>query len=254
MHILLTNDDGIYADGIRHMADFLSQFYRVTVVAPSTEQSAKSHSITTDIPLQVKALTDESANPRLIAITGTPTDCMKWALSYKLVGDDKPNLIISGVNNGYNLGSDALYSGTVAAAMEGCMYNIPSMALSIESYCVERGTALMPVVQQMIERFFVKHQFKGMLNVNFPKQGPYTWDKVQIVPQGMQRYVDIIDIRKNRRGKEYFWIGGNVRIDDDQRGTDVDLIEQGVITVTPLQWKQQDDLGLQRVKNIMSAY
>ena len=135
MHILMCNDDGILADGLRQLATYLSQYYRVTVVAPATEQSAKSHALTTEIPLKLDAYNGEDENPRLYALTGTPSDCMKFGLSY-LLADDMPDLVISGINHGFNLGSDVLYSGTVSAAMESAFYGIPGLALSVERYSI----------------------------------------------------------------------------------------------------------------------
>ena len=98
MHILMCNDDGILADGLRHLASYLSQYYRITVVAPANEQSAKSHALTTEVPLKLDACNGEDENPRLYALTGTPSDCMKFGLSY-LLTDDMPDLVISGINH-----------------------------------------------------------------------------------------------------------------------------------------------------------
>ena len=150
MHILMCNDDGILADGLRQLATYLSQYYRVTIVAPATEQSAKSHALTTEIPLKLDAYNGENENPRLYALTGTPSDCMKFGLSY-LLADDMPDLVISGINHGFNLGSDVLYSGTVSAAMESAFYGIPGLALSVERYSVERGHEMHPFIHELIE-------------------------------------------------------------------------------------------------------
>ena len=235
MHILICNDDGILAPGLRELATYLSQFHRVTVIAPEIEQSAKSHALTTEVPLKVKHFSDDSANPRLLAVTGTPSDCMKLGLSY-LLENDMPDLVLSGINNGYNLGSDVLYSGTVAAAMEAVFYNIPAFALSVEKYSSERGAEMHPFIKSFIEKTIVKEKFNGLLNINFPKQGLCDWDHVEVVHQGTQFYTNIIDARINKRGHDYYWIGGTLVHDEEEVPTDVERIQHGIITVVPLKW------------------
>ena len=183
MHILMCNDDGILADGLRRLASYLSQYYRITVVAPANEQSAKSHALTTEIPLKLDAYNGEDENPRLYALTGTPSDCMKFGLSY-LLTDDMPDLVISGINHGFNLGSDVLYSGTVSAAMESGFYGIPGLALSVERYSVKRGDEMHPFIHELIEKIYVAGQFSGLLNVNFPLRGTCDWDHFKMVSPG----------------------------------------------------------------------
>ena len=250
MHILICNDDGILAPGLRDMADYLAQFYQVTVVAPEVEQSAKSHALTIETPLKIRKFSDDTANPRLMAVTGTPSDCMKLAMSYLLV-DDMPDLVISGINHGFYLGSDVLYSGTVSGAMESMFYNIPGLALSVRKYSSRRGEEMLPFIKSFIEQIFVKEAFHGLLNVNFPLEGPCDWDHVEVVSQGFQRYTDIIDARMSRRGDEYFWIGGHLEFDKEDIPTDVERIEHGVITVVALTWKQQNDEDMEIVKKIV---
>ena len=141
MHILLTNDDGVQAQGLQVLKRELAKFgYTLTVVAPSGQRSAASHSLTIRKALYSRDVTEPGSAIREIAVSGTPVDCVKMALEYFLK-DHKPDLIISGINDGYNLGSDVLYSGTVSAAMEGPYYQVPAIAVSMlnmtEDRCVQ---------------------------------------------------------------------------------------------------------------------
>lgn len=250
MHILMCNDDGILAPGLRRLAKYLSQYHRVTVVAPATEQSAKSHALTTEVPLKLEVHSEDSSNPRLYALTGTPSDCMKFGLSY-LLDDDMPDLVVSGINHGFNLGSDVLYSGTVSAAMESCFYGIPGLALSVERYSDDRGDEMHPFIGEFIKTIFENYKFMGLLNVNFPKEGPCDWDHFKIVSQGVQRYSNIIDARINSRGQDYYWLAGDLDDGKDDMPTDVELARKGYITGVTLTWKQQNDEDMHILKNII---
>lgn len=243
MHILLSNDDGIMAPGLRELAYHLAKDHRITVVAPMREQSGKAHAITTDRAIEWKVYPAEE-NIEWHAIDGTPSDCVKWALSHYLKGD-KPDLCISGINNGLNVGSDALYSGTVAAAMEALFFGVPGLALSATSYKRGYGKELYPVVDHLIASYYgpnpsVKALPRDLvLNVNFPAEGPYTWNKVRQLAQGTQHYRDSVEFEMIRRGKKYFWIGGKKDHDREAVPTDVDQVLEGFITVVPLTWKQE---------------
>lgn len=251
MHILMANDDGIEAAGLRDLAKALSRKHRITVVAPMFEQSGKSHALTTDRPLQVKKYPKER-NIDWIAIDGTPTDCVKWALSYGLC-QDMPDLLISGVNNGYNLGSDALYSGTVGAAMEGCFYGVPSLALSVAAYSRACGQAILPIVEELLDRLYSGKEgafTPSLLNVNFPPHESYSWSQVAVVHQGIQHYVEIVEDQVSRRGKDYFWIGGKMTPVHAADDTDVRAIKEGKITLVPLTWMQENHNEFEKIKNL----
>ena len=252
MHILMSNDDGIQAPGLRDLAYKLSKQHRVTVVAPMYEQSGKSHALTTEQAIQVKRFPDGGGSITWIAINGTPTDCVKWALSYELA-EDMPDLLISGVNNGYNLGSDALYSGTVAAAMEGLFYQVPSLALSVNTYLQTTGEKIFPIVENILDIFYNNEiKVKGyLLNVNFPDCESYTRDQVEVVHQGFQHYFYIVEDESHRHGKDYFWIGGKKAQPDSIHDTDVHLIHEGKITVVPLTWIQEDREQVDIFRNIL---
>lgn len=251
MHILLTNDDGFRAKGLRELAAELAKHHRVTIVAPDREQSAKSHAITIQDPVRTcKVTRDPEANPQCIAVSGTPTDCMKLAL-YHLLKDDMPDLVVSGVNDGFNLGSDALYSGTVSAAMEAMFYKVPALAVSMERYSSERSAEIMPFIAEFVDRVYGEEQYKGLLNMNFSKEGPIGWDQVEILDQGMQHYSDIIDEREDRKGRKYYWIGGRVVFIPEETRTDVMAIKDQKITVVALTWKQQDEAGTQQMRDFL---
>lgn len=250
MHILLSNDDGVLAPSLIEFANYLAKFYKVTVVAPEVEQSAKSHALTIETPLRVQERSEKGINPTVYAVTGTPTDCAKLALSY-LLKEDKPDLVISGINNGFNLGSDALYSGTIGAGMEAIFYQVPSLAISVEKYSSQRGEEMFPLIREVIERIFVTGEFKGFLNMNFPLVGECVWDKLKVVRQGVQEYTDIIDVRTDRRGRQYFWIGGTLQFPKMDYPTDVAEIKKGYITLVPLSWQQEDLNGVKALHKMI---
>lgn len=235
MFILLTNDDGINSNGINTLYKVLSPEYRVVVIAPENEMSATSHSISLHSPLRVKKI-DESH----YTVNGTPTDCINLALFHIL--DESPDLIISGINQGPNLGTDVTYSGTVAAALEGAILGIKSIAASCVDYRVQN---LKPHAEFI--KFFIKHinhqqsLFKGsFININMPPKisgSPY---KMEITRLSSRRYDKVIERRKDPRGREYFWIAGEPMNTDNGRGTDVYALNCGKISITPIQIDQTD--------------
>lgn len=251
MHILITNDDGLWAPGINDLARELAKTHRVTMVAPRQEQSAKSHAITIEIPIYMKPDSEKGENPMRYCVSGTPVDCMKFALSH-LLANDLPDLVISGINHGFNLGSDALYSGTVSAAMEAMFYGIPALALSIERYSPERMQEILPFIGEFIDKIYVKGQYQGLLNVNFPKKGVVDWAHTKVLNQGLQRYYDVIDARSDRKKRKYYWIGGTLGFDDGEH-TDVGAIKHGYITVVPLTWVQEDTKNLGLVRELVEG-
>ena len=180
MHILLTNDDGLKAPGLQTLKrELASHDCRLTVVAPNGQRSAASHSMTINKALYCR---DESTVPgiREIAVSGTPVDCVKMAMEYFLK-DDKPDLIISGINDGYNLGSDVLYSGTVSAAMEGPYYGLPAFAVSMLGMTDERCVQTAHLVWDLVQKLIVKGRFPGIVNVNVPPEGDISLDNVRVV-------------------------------------------------------------------------
>jgi len=231
MQILCTNDDGYLAEGIRVLANAARPLGQVTVVAPDREQSATSHSLTLHHPLRSRRSTDGA-----IVVDGTPTDCVILAVNALL--SSRPDICISGVNHGANLGDDVLYSGTVAAAMEATVLGIPAVALSytgpdFESIAAWEGT-LTALLGSLFERKFPQDT---LLNVNLPAIDPIEVQGVRITTLGERRYSDSLTRAFDPSGREYFWIGGGSRTWKDRTGrsdSDFGAVENGYISVTPL--------------------
>jgi 5'-nucleotidase len=250
MHILLTNDDGLRATGIQILKSEMAAFAdRVTIVAPSGERSAASHSLTIHRALYCRRL-PAKGNVREILVSGTPVDCVKMAIEYFLA-DDKPDLIISGINNGYNLGSDVLYSGTVAAAMEGHYYKIPSMAVSMARMDEERCVETAELTREIIEKLFIKEKFRGILNVNIPPSGEISLDHAEVVPQTVQIYHNVIAEREDIDGSRCYRILGDIDMDTAPEDSDVACMKRGHVSLTPLQWKQTAYDKMADIKKIL---
>lgn len=239
MHIFLTNDDGFEAPGIRAMALVLAKLGRVTVIAPSRGRSSCSSSLTLQQYLRLWHKDSYGDNITVLACSGTTADCCKLALEYWL-RDDKPDLIVSGVNNGFNTGSDCLYSGTVAGAMEGSFFGIPAIAVSAET--AKKPEFLRRVADfagDVVRKYFVDNHFEGILNLNVPEKASVTWDELKVVKLGLQHYDSVIRELKDPSGHLGFWLSGKP-IESDSPEEDVYWAHRGKITLTPIQWDQSD--------------
>jgi 5'-nucleotidase len=235
LRILVSNDDGIHAPGL----DIAEQIARalsddVWVVAPETEQSGSSHSLTITLPLRLRQVT-----PRRFAIQGTPTDSVMLAVIH-LLKDHPPDLVLSGVNRGYNIADDVTYSGTVAAAMEGVALGIPSIALSQDFSerddprehwdCAARHGP--PLIRRLLE---IGWPDDVLLNVNFPDRPAEAVREVTVTTQGTRDQSMLrVDERIDARGHPYFWVGFKRIIADPVLGTDMHAVHEGRISVTPL--------------------
>jgi 5'-nucleotidase len=237
MRILLTNDDGIYAPGLRALRTELRKLGDVTVVAPAAEQSAVGHSITLLTPLLVQDVLDDDKQFLGWAVEGRPADCVKLALLELL--PEQPDVVISGCNAGSNAGINVLYSGTVAAAIEGAFFQCPSIAVSLEytqprPLDFERASAL---ARQVIEQILAHKPAGGTLfNINVPslERGPVRG--VRTVPQNVAPYLETFDRRVDPRGRVYFWSNPGIDCPQPHPDTDVSCLRDGYITVTPLQF------------------
>jgi len=237
VRILLTNDDGIHAPGLRAMRAELQKLGEVIVVAPATEQSAVGHSITLSTPLIVQQVFDESKEFIGWAVEGRPADCVKLALLELL--PEPPNLVVSGLNAGANTGINVLYSGTVAAAIEGAFFQQVSVACSVEV-----GKAAPPdfataaaLARRVIERILAHGPLPGSLfnvNVPSPERGPVRG--IRAVPQNAAPYSERFDRRIDPRGRVYFWSTPEFGCPDPHPDTDVTALAEGYVTVTPLQF------------------
>ncbi|MFQ5500633.1 MAG: 5'/3'-nucleotidase SurE [Candidatus Zixiibacteriota bacterium] len=227
--ILITNDDGYYSDGITSLYKHLRKKSDVYMVAPDREQSASSHSLTLNRPLRVQKL-DE----RRYTTDGTPTDCVMLAI-HLLFKSVRPDMIISGINHGGNMGDDVTYSGTVAAAIEGSILRIPSIAISMAHY--EPGMVMTRAVQ-FVSRLISNHDRLGLgastfLNVNLPPDNGQPYRDFEFTELGIRQYKDIIIHKTDPRGKSYYWIGGRPKW-KRTKGSDFSAVERGIVSVSPL--------------------
>jgi 5'-nucleotidase len=238
MHVLLTNDDGIYAPGLEALHDELLQLGTVDVVAPNIEQSGVSHSITYLEPLLVH---DVFRHGRLFgrAVRGSPADCVKLAMLQFC--NTPPNLVVSGINAGANTGINVLYSGTVAGAIEGAFFGITSIAISLaasEKPDYRRGARL--AIQMIDQMFTGERPLAGLWNMNLPESRPEWPIGVRAVPMDLGRYGEAIERRIDPRGRPYFWtmtVAGNHPLEP---GSDVEALAEGYITLTPLHFDLSD--------------
>jgi 5'-nucleotidase len=229
MKILLSNDDGILAAGLALLGEVCAGVGQVTVVAPDREQSATSHSLTLHRPVRATRRPDGS-----FQVDGTPTDCVLLALG--ALTTDRPDWVISGVNHGPNMGEDVLYSGTVAAAMEGLAAGIPSIAVSYGSFDLEHLKSHRDPLQRLIRRLVAVENFPRdtLLNVNLP---PIPGDQVKgvrVTTLGSRVFSEEIARMKDPWGREIYWIGGGRATWSGDENSDFQTVRDGYISVTPL--------------------
>ena len=234
MKILVSNDDGINAPGIQALVDALKKNADVFVVAPDREQSAVGHAITIHDPLKVsKTYVDNKLFG--YAVSGTPADCVKLALC-SLMKDNPPDLIVSGVNHGANLGTDIIYSGTVSAATEGTLLGIPSIAISVNSF--ERDakfSVAAGVVIEVIEKINEFNLPKGtLLNVNVPNIERDEIKGWKLTYQGKTKYIEKYVKRTDPRGNSYYWIDGDLVESEDETDADFRAVKEDYISITPI--------------------
>lgn len=229
MKILVTNDDGIDSRGLKVLAKALAFLGRVSTVAPDRERSAASHALTLHKPLRVS-----QRGPRRYSINGTPTDCVNLAANGIL--RDKPDLVISGINKGANLGDDVTYSGTVSAAMEGTLLGIPSIAVSQAGeapFHFETATAVIVKLVRLIKQNGLPPD--TLLNVNVPNVAAGRIRGIRMTRLGKRLYDhNSIIKKKDPRNKTYYWIGGNREGWEPGRNTDHQAIESSHISITPI--------------------
>ena len=230
--ILLCNDDGFNADGLRTLYRELSQEDEVIIVAPETEQSAMGHAITLTQPLKVRKVEEEG---RLVgyAVNGTPADCVKLAIAVLL--DEPPRLVVSGINLGGNLGICALYSGTVSAATEAMIMGVPSIAVSLDTYENPDFNPAANFTRKLISRVLEMGLPKGVvLNVTVPPVPESEIAGVAVTRQGRSRVVESFDRRVDPRNNTYYWMTGEMRFDEVEEGVDCVMVGKNYISVTPI--------------------
>ncbi|HEX9163820.1 MAG TPA: 5'/3'-nucleotidase SurE [Thermoanaerobaculia bacterium] len=224
--ILVTNDDGIYSEGIRKLAAALREVGEVVIVAPDREQSAASHALTLNRPLRLLKLEEKEW-----IVDGTPSDCVNLAVLSLLKGS-RPDIVVSGINFGPNLGDDVTYSGTISAAFEGALLNIPSIAFSSlvgEHFSFDRSAAFAAELTSILLR--QKPDPGIILNVNFP---PSEFTGVKVTRLGKRIYSEGVIERLDPRGRKYYWIGGEEPTWFPGENTDFEAVQNGFVSITPL--------------------
>lgn len=247
MRILISNDDGIHARGINDLRTSLQENNKLYVVAPDRERSATGHKITMYRPLRVKEWSYPETDSLGWAVDGTPADCVKLGLEALL--PDPPDLVISGINFGPNLGTDVLYSGTVSAAIEGTINGIPAIAVSLASYeyCdFSHATAL---IRKLVTVLGKRLPAKTLLNINLPPGPPRG---IKVTKLGHRRYINIFDKRTDPRGKVYYWMAGEpFDLDEDDPDTDVWAIREGYASITPVRFDLTDHPVLEELNTLL---
>ena len=229
MRILLSNDDGYFAPGIEILAQALSDLAVVTVVAPERDRSGASNSLTLDRPLRLR----QAANG-FYFVNGTPTDCVHLAVTGML--DHMPDMVISGINLGANMGDDTIYSGTVAAATEGYLLGVPSIAVSLTSHKAAHFETAAMVARSMVERCQRNPLSEPvLLNVNVPDIPSERLKGTRVTRLGKRHKAEGVVRQINPRGETVYWVGAAGSAQDSGEGTDFHAVENGYASVTPLQ-------------------
>ena len=237
LKILVSNDDGIMASGIRELSNALSLFNDVYIIAPDRERYAAGHSLRLHSPLRVDEVEPKYGSKRTWVTTGTPGDCIKIGLNAILSKEEEPDFIISGINHGPNLGSDILYSGTVSAAMEGAMLSVPSIAVSLSCLvCKENDFKF---AAKFMAKFLprikaINFPQKSILNINIPSLGEEDIAGVAITHLGTKTFSDKYEKRVDPRGKIYYWLAGELIGENEIEGSDIHAIRQNKVTKTPI--------------------
>jgi 5'-nucleotidase len=243
MKLLVSNDDGIFAAGVRSLANALANAgHQVTVVCPDRERSATGHGLTLHQPIRAQQV-ESIFQPNVLAwsCSGTPADCVKLAIWSLL--PERPDMVISGINQGANLGTDVIYSGTVSAAMEGLVEGIPSLAFSLTSFTEQNFQPAADYAVQLVNQLKDRSLTDlPLLNVNVPPVPTSQIQGVKLTRQGIRRYIEVFEKRQDPRGKTYYWLAGEAieEVEDPSDvqtiPADVEVIRQNYITITPLQY------------------
>ncbi len=229
MRILCTNDDGYMAAGIQVLAAAAHRLGEVTIVAPDREQSATSHSLTLHNPLRARRAPDGAW-----VVDGTPTDCVLLAVGQLL--PERPDVCVSGINHGPNMGEDVLYSGTVAAAMEATVLGVPAVAFSYAGREFEGMEGWEDIVHKVLEGILTRDQFPSntLFSVNLPAVEPDEVKGIRVTSLGRRRYSESITKALDPMGKEYYWIGGGEMSWTGSSESDFGAVHEGYVSVTPL--------------------
>lgn len=243
--ILVTNDDGVFSEGIERLSEALSEVGEVFTVAPDQERSAAGHSLTLHHPLRAKLV-----GPNRWSVDGTPTDCVNWGALH-LLRERRPKLLFSGINLGLNLGDDVTYSGTVSATFEGTLIGIPSVAISQE---IETGftfDAAARFASQLARHLLERPLPPGTLvNVNVPAGPPRG---VRVARLGKRRYGEAVVEKTDPRGRPYYWIGSTPPSGDLEEGTDLSAVSEKYISMTPLHLDLTDYRSMELLQEVAAG-
>lgn len=240
MNILLTNDDGLSSRGIQVLAEALQSIAKIWVIAPDSERSGTGHGITVFRPIMLRESKLVSTAQKAWIVDGTPVDCVKLALTRLM--PEPPDLVISGINRGANLGTDVLYSGTVSAAVEGVILGVPAVAVSLNSH---HDDADFGIAARFTRSVIKRLQLDGIekdtiLNINVPDA---RWEEIKglrITRLGRRRYENEFAERRDPRGNLYYWLGGDVIEEDQEPDSDVAAIQDNFISITPIHFDLTD--------------
>jgi 5'-nucleotidase len=251
MRILIANDDGIQAYGIRALAQRLAFDHEVYVIAPDRERSAAGHALTLHRPLRVEEVSMGFEVAKAWEISGTPGDCVKIGISSIL--DIMPDFVISGINHGPNLGADIIYSGTVSAAMEGAILGFPSIAMSYcgtKDYDPQAFTYSADFIAKFLKNIKeINFPKKTILNVNIPAVSPNEVTGLEITRLGTRMYTDAYEKRVDPRGKVYYWLAGEIIDSVEEEGTDITAIRNNKISITPVTFEMTNSNIMSELEN-----
>ena len=247
MKILITNDDVIHADGIQKLKTALEKIAQVLVVAPDTERSAVGHAITISDPLRVKEV-EKGGKFFGYSVNGMPADCVKIGLSCLM--KEKPDMVVSGINQGPNTATNIIYSGTVSAAAEGVIMGIPSLALSLTSFTVKEYDYTCKLAVQLVHKVMEHGLPEGtLLNVNVPALKEEDIEGVVITRQGKGRYEEFFDKRVDPFKRTYYWLAGKRMMLDSENDIDDVVVLQNKVSITPICYELTDMNMLQKLKS-----
>ena len=246
MKILLTNDDGINAKGIQALINKISLLGEVYVVAPDGERSASSQAITMNKPIRVDEVELKIDNTQAWSSSGTPTDCVKLAIETLL--PQKPDLVISGINAGPNMGNDVLYSGTVSAAIEGAIHKIPSIAVSLNKWQDCDFSVAAEFMHSFIQKNYNSEwHYSTLLNINIPAVAGELIGGIKITKLGNRKYENAFHRRQDPRGRVYYWMGGQIVDCDNAEDTDIYALKNNYISITPIHFDLTDYNSIEKL-------
>lgn len=247
--ILVTNDDGVNATGIRNLIDVMRKIGEVVVVAPDSPRSGQGHAITVSSPLRLKKIAEEDGY-REYSCNGTPVDCVK--LGVQIVLRKKPDILVSGINHGSNASINVIYSGTMAAVLEATIDQIPAIGFSLDDYSAKAEFSHTRPWVELITRQVLKNGLpkRVCINVNFPKINTEPLKGIKVCRQAMGSWVEEFDERKDPHGHDYYWITGLFSNPDHVEGTDTWAMENNFVALVPMQFDFTSHESIENLKKL----